>query len=66
MINTLLVILEIQWRAERGYHLTFFGLFFSTKEDMFEYVRHPDYGETEDRPGLCAGISYEREGEDGH
>ncbi len=37
-----------------------YGLFFSTEEDMLEYINDPDYGKVDDRPKLCAGISYHK------
>lgn len=34
--------------------------FFSTNEEINEYIRHPDYGEVSDRPNLLFGINLEQ------
>jgi hypothetical protein len=50
---------EYQWRGESGYFITMYGLFFESEEDIKDYMNHPEYGKADDRPMLCAGISYE-------
>ncbi len=40
--------------------MSMYGLFFETEKDIEEYMAHPDYGIADDRPKLCAAISYKR------
>lgn len=52
-----------QFQQEYGYYLPFNVLYFKSERQMMDYVAHPDYEVSEDRPGLCGGVShYELEG----
>ena len=49
------------WKEEYGYYLSLNIKYFETQEEMFEYVRHPEYMEdVHEKVGLCFGISYEK------
>jgi len=58
-VLTQIMTWEYQWRGESGYFITMYGLFFESEQDITDYMNHPEYGKADDRPALCAGISYE-------
>lgn len=46
------------WTLQKGYYLRIFVKYFDSTEEMFDYVKDPDYMvDSDDHRGLCFGIS---------
>ncbi len=41
-----------------GFYQKFYGLYFSSEDDLYDYINDPNYGVVNDMPYLCAAVTY--------